>query len=593
MPDIVNAGMALSAMRYAPYSTPSALAELIDNSIQAKAENISLVAKDKYYETAGGQTRSKLDELAIYDDGNGMDKETIESALAVGFSRNKDDPDGIGKFGFGMTVGSVSQCYRVEVYSWQNGGPIYHTYIDLKDLLDTGSQTIPDIIEVSEVPLIDGLNDTEGLIKKDSGTLVRWMDLDFRKVQYSTSRGIYSYLSSELGRIYRHFLDDDNDYGNKRNIRIISLSAEGEPTSNESILANDPLYILTPNTLPPCNGEQYKEKETNVLLDDQVHNLPISYLDKNDEEQVSIVEIRATVAKPEIRSVLGGASSVGKHYSKNLGVSFVRAGREIILDTKGWINSYDPRERWWGIEIRFEPCLDEVFGVTNDKQFINNIKRTDKNFTPDAYYLGADDDYSIKGNLAINELVQPLIKALREIVKASPVNRGGGGSGASGTTESRVNTRVSQDGSDTISETVARERSREEKVDQLAQVLMDNDPTLEENNARAQAEERIDRIVDFQKTSWPGSMFLERENMANGVHAQLNIRSAFYRYFYEYLENMDDAKPSEAVKIILMAYIRTEDELALRYDPDDEVFPAFRERWGHWIQELIRISDDS
>ena len=156
MPDIVNAGMALSAMRFAPYSTPSALAELIDNSIQAKAENISLIAKDKYVETQSGQTVSRLDQLAIYDDGNGMDKETIESALAVGFSRNKDDPNGIGKFGFGMTVGSVSQCYRVEVYSWQNSGPIYHTYIDLNELLESGTQTIPDIEEVPVIPLIDG-----------------------------------------------------------------------------------------------------------------------------------------------------------------------------------------------------------------------------------------------------------------------------------------------------------------------------------------------------------------------------------------------------------------------------------------------------
>ena len=150
MPDIVNAGMALSAMRAAPYTTPSALAELIDNSIQAKAENISLIAKDRYAETKAGATVSRLDQLAIYDDGYGMDKETIESALAVGFSRNKDDPDGIGKFGFGMTVGSVSQCFRVEVYSWQNNGPIYHTYIDLRELLETGAQTIPEIVEVNE-----------------------------------------------------------------------------------------------------------------------------------------------------------------------------------------------------------------------------------------------------------------------------------------------------------------------------------------------------------------------------------------------------------------------------------------------------------
>ncbi len=590
MPNIVNAGMALSAMRYAPYSTPSALAELIDNSIQAKATNISLIAKDSFTETATGMTVSRLNELGVYDDGIGMDKETIESALAVGFSRNKEDPSGIGKFGFGMTVGSVSQCYRVEVYSWQNNGPIFHTYIDLNELLDTGTQSIPEVVEVKKIPLLEGNKDEEGLIKKESGTLVRWLNLDPDKVKYKTSNGIYAYLNSELGRIYRHFLDDDDNYGKKRNLRIISLSAENNVSSSEKILANDPLYLLTPNTLPPCQGKQYKNEQTNVLLDEKVHKLPISFLDGNGEEKITEIEIRATVAKPEIRSVLGGTSSVGKHYAKNTGISFVRAGREINLMKAGYIAD-DTRERWWGIEIRFDPCLDEIFGVTNDKQFIKNIKKLDDSI-PDDYYEDADEDFATSANIQINDLLKPLISKLREIVKLSKVKRGPK-KPSGGSTEEQVNTRVKQDSTDTKSKEAALKKSREEKIKELAAVLIENDPTLDQDQAEADAEERIDRIVDFQLKSWPGSMFLERDNMANGVHAQLNIRSAFYKHFYDYLEGLDDSKPAEAVKIILMAYIRTEDELAIRYDPDDEIFPAFRERWGHWVQELIKISDDS
>ena len=42
-------------------------------------------------------------------------------------------------------------------------------------------------------------------------------------------------------------------------------------------------------------------------------------------------------------------------------------GRELDLDG-GWTNSYDPRERWWGVEVEFPPALDEIFGVTNNKQ---------------------------------------------------------------------------------------------------------------------------------------------------------------------------------------------------------------------------------
>jgi hypothetical protein len=62
-----------------------------------------------------------------------------------------------------------------------------------------------------------------------------------------------------------------------------------------------------------------------------------------------------------------GSTPWGKHASRNLGISLVRADRELALDT-GWVNPSDPRERFWGIEIDFPPQLDEIFGVTNNKQ---------------------------------------------------------------------------------------------------------------------------------------------------------------------------------------------------------------------------------
>ena len=62
-----------------------------------------------------------------------------------------------------------------------------------------------------------------------------------------------------------------------------------------------------------------------------------------------------------------GAKPYGKHAAKNVGVSIVREGRELDLDT-GWTNSYDPTERWWGVEVEFPSTLDEIFGVTNNKQ---------------------------------------------------------------------------------------------------------------------------------------------------------------------------------------------------------------------------------
>jgi hypothetical protein len=131
---ILNAGMALSAMRAAPYTTMSALAELIDNSLDAGADNIHLIAVDKEERTPTGSRVQRLDQLAVYDNGVGMDEETIQACLAVGFSFGRGGNRDIGKFGFGMTIGSLSQSYSVKVFSWQNGGPVKHTYIDLHEL---------------------------------------------------------------------------------------------------------------------------------------------------------------------------------------------------------------------------------------------------------------------------------------------------------------------------------------------------------------------------------------------------------------------------------------------------------------------------
>jgi hypothetical protein len=43
-----------------------------------------------------------------------------------------------------------------------------------------------------------------------------------------------------------------------------------------------------------------------------------------------------------------------------------------------WATTYDPRERWWGVEISFEPGLDELFGVSNNKQSARNLAEAAK-----------------------------------------------------------------------------------------------------------------------------------------------------------------------------------------------------------------------
>src|SRR5207248_9957276 len=68
------------------------------------------------------------------------------------------------------------------------------------------------------------------------------------------------------------------------------------------------------------------------------------------------------------------------------GMSFVRAGREIetvdvfpksARDRANGLGSYPLLQSYaynWGVEVKFTPELDEVFGITNDKQRVRPIE---------------------------------------------------------------------------------------------------------------------------------------------------------------------------------------------------------------------------
>tara|TARA_Y100000590_G_scaffold27882_1_gene31244 strand:- start:267 stop:2009 length:1743 start_codon:yes stop_codon:yes gene_type:complete len=580
MAKIIKVGDALWSMRNAPYTTISAIAELIDNSLQAKATNISLIAVDRNEVSQAGANLSRLDKLAVYDNGIGMDPETLQNCLSVGFSRNKEDPEGIGKFGYGMSVGSISQSFKVEVFSWQSKDSINYTYLDLHELRETEAEDIPEIIQVKKIPLFKNLKKDEYLKITDSGTLVIWSNLDKDRVKTKTSKGVVQQFNNGLARIYRHFLDDDNEYGEKRRVEIVNLSPEGTVTERSSLLPNDPLYLLTPNTLPDPHNTQ----RTNEIHAEFEH--PVDFVNEEGEQKKSLIQFKFTVAKPSLRTEYDGSTDLGKHYARNQGVSFVRAAREIQLDDFGFLAD-DPRERWWGCEIRFKPELDKLFGVSADKQRILNIKRiTDRE--GDEYFEDAKTDTAIKLNVDINRLLRKNIGELRSLVRMMATKQKTKKGKSS--TENKVNKRVKEDDTETVSGTI--EKTREEKIEEYKTLFQTDDPNLTDDEALERAKERVDYQVDYLVSKWPGKMFLSVESLGGGIVAKINVNSEFYDVFINHLENAEDVKGIEAVKIILMAFARTEDELGLKIDPEDKIFNEFRERWGYWISQLIEIATD-
>ena len=99
------------ALRSIGYSFEVAVADIIDNSIDAKASNVlvRLVTRPD----------SHLD-LAIWDDGWGMDAATLKEAMRFGADVS-EDIDRLGKFGLGLKLASLSQAREVKVVTSRNG----------------------------------------------------------------------------------------------------------------------------------------------------------------------------------------------------------------------------------------------------------------------------------------------------------------------------------------------------------------------------------------------------------------------------------------------------------------------------------------
>jgi len=350
--EILPPELAVQAMRDSGYrNTAYALAELIDNSIQAKARNIDVICTEKY-ELVNARESRRISAIGVMDNGEGMLPEVLRLALQFGNGTHLTDRAGIGRFGMGLPNSSISQCRRVEVWTWQNGPDnAMYTYLDVDEI---GNRRLSVVPTPTVKPLPDEWKGRSDIVDT-TGTFVLWTKFDEHRLSWHGAAATLRHTEILVGRMYRKFIDDG-----RVAVRLVALT-DDQLTQDQNARVNDPLYLMKDSSTPaPFDKEPMFQfwAEKDEVFD-------IEYSGAQHE-----VVVRMSWARPETipedRSDRG-AKPYGKHAAKNIGVSIVREGRELDLDT-GWTNSYDPTERWWGVEVEFSSTLDEVFGVTNNKQ---------------------------------------------------------------------------------------------------------------------------------------------------------------------------------------------------------------------------------
>jgi len=566
---IIPAATAIETMRDSGYKDVSyALAELIDNSIEAQAKNIQVLTFDGVIEKKR-KTDKVVTKIAVYDDGKGMDQEVLGLALQFGVGTRMNTRHGIGRFGIGLPNASISQCKKVTVYSWKNN-ICYKTYLDIDEVKETKSQNANPVMKCEmpqELEFIDGQ-------RKDSGTLVVWEKCD--RLGFAKSITLLRRMENSFCRIYRHFLDDDDSYGTKVDIKVIAINLEKD-RKIDILKANDPLYLLTPNNVP-----NYEDKATNSQFADTI----ILHVPYDNEGNTSQIEIRFSIALPETQK-LGGSSAVGKHYEKNTGISFVRAGREIDFGSFGFFNRSEPRERWFGCEVRFEPILDEIFGVTNNKQSIRKFRKLD---TEERSLEHVKEEIEDDPVLYVQYNLTDIILKQKATIMNTITKRHEGVKKAKKVIEKTlsctvVNEILDKNKIETKSVVEGKTKSDLEKKQEWDKKIAEIAPNLSAAEKKEVVADKINAKIDVEFSSWPGEIFFTTETVGETLVITLNMKHPFYTELYQPLEKKNP-ELINAIQLLIMAFARADDELYIFSDP--EMLEKLRSHWGSHLRDFLK-----
>jgi len=327
------AARTISSLRDIGYELPQAVADLVDNSLEAGA---SIVDIDLHFEGTDSWIR-------IADNGRGMDTATLTESLRYGSVRAYDNED-LGKFGFGLKSASTSQCRRVVVASrrGKERARVEVRALDLDHIERTDRWEIL-VVEPDERPahLVDPLRST-------TGTVVLWEDLD-RILDYKDPWGGWANrklveraeaIAEHLGMVFHRFIAGQVR-GKKLKIRVNQAVVE----------AWDPFCRDEKATTPLPEHDFRVASEQGMGI---VHVSPYVLPDKADFSDTAAWQRASGPLK----------------WNRQQGLYIYRANR--LIQWGGWsrIRTIDEHSKLARVALDFSPNLDAAFGINISKAIV-------------------------------------------------------------------------------------------------------------------------------------------------------------------------------------------------------------------------------
>ena len=325
----------MEGLRDTGYDFNTAVADIVDNSISAKADKIDVRVE-----------MDPLGEITIYfaDNGEGMDYDGLMNAMKYG-SKRRDDPASLGKFGLGLKTASTAFCKCLSLISRdKDKAPYKKMQWDLDFIASKNEWYL-----LTPEPSTEEIEILQRTAPNGSGTLVVWENNDrimtrtynipggqqARAALAKNLRNLYFHLSM----VYQRFLDPTDSRA-----RTVTLFL-----NDEQVFPWDPF----------CKDEPLTE----VVAEEEFE------IDMGDGE-LSVFSLKAYVIPRGDNFSSKEAAASAKIGNDMQGFYVYREERLIY---QGWLRMYskEPHGSLLRVEFSFDNKLDEAFNVDIKKSTVS------------------------------------------------------------------------------------------------------------------------------------------------------------------------------------------------------------------------------
>jgi hypothetical protein len=195
-----GASAMMESLRAFGYSTPTAIADLIDNSITAGAANVWITF---FWDGPGSY-------VSVLDDGCGMSEDELTASMRAGSRSPLEErtSDDLGRFGLGLKTASFSQCRQLTVSSKSKGHRRATRRWDLDHVRECNEWRLlkgPATGSEARLSALDGLK---------HGTILLWETMDRvvpgtdvrSEADHARFRGLIDAVEEHLAMVFHRYL---------------------------------------------------------------------------------------------------------------------------------------------------------------------------------------------------------------------------------------------------------------------------------------------------------------------------------------------------------------------------------------------------